>query len=278
MKNRTNPHAQGSGAISEYGKTSVMLCANYDHLGAVAAEHVSARMQELLATKQSIRVVFAAGESQGSFLDALATMGGIDWTRVDCFNIDDFWDPRMPERYTCGYQTAAQLYSKVKPRSVNLVNFNAMDPQAECDRFEALLRSASIDILCQGIGTSGHLALNEPDVCDFNDKRWVRLVDVAEQSKRQLRADPNFKELGYIPEHGITMTLPAICSANACYTIVPLALKKPILTRLAAAMQPTTGLPASILCVRDGKLFVDQDSCPDVWLPQLRQLPERIRA
>ncbi len=132
-------------------------------------------------------------------------------------------------------------------------------------RVEALVREGPIDVVCQGIGTSGHLALNEPGDTDFGAQRWVRVVELVEQSKIQLRDDPNFKDLGYIPDRGISMTIPAILSARHIYTMVPLALKKPILTRLAAMVEPSEDLPASIIGTVEGRLFVDRDSCPDVW-------------
>ena len=161
------------------------------------------------------------------------------------------------------------LLAEIAPRPnyviVNLVRFNAIDPEAECVRFEALLREKPIDILCQGIGTSGHLALNEPDQCSFTDVRWVRVMNLVPQSKKQLIADPNFAELGYIPSQGITMTIPAILSAVRVYTMVPLKLKKPILTRLAGTLVPTESLPASVLLEKEGLLYVDEDSCPDAW-------------
>ena len=131
--------------------------------------------------------------------------------------MDDFWDTRIPERYTCGYQTREQLYGRVHPKQFHLVRFNAPDPHAEAKRFESLLRSAGkIDILCQGIGTSGHLALNEPLQTDLNDTLWVRVVDIADESKRQLIEEPNFKELGFIPDKGITMTIPALFPRKMC--------------------------------------------------------------
>jgi glucosamine-6-phosphate deaminase len=248
-----------------YGKTEVRICRDYDDLGAQSATLVAQRLRARLATQATVRAVFAAGESQGSFLRALAAEPDLDWQRIECFNVDDFWDPRMPEQFTCGMQTRRELYDHVKPKAVNLVRFDAPDPEAECARFAGLLQAGPLDILCQGIGTSGHLALNEPDATDFADPRWVAVVSLVEQSKRQLRADPNFKALGYIPEKGITMTIPAILSAAEIYTMVPLGLKKPILTRLAAQTAPTAALPASILLARTGILFVDRDSCPDVW-------------
>jgi glucosamine-6-phosphate deaminase len=248
-----------------YGQTRVTICKDNFALGQCAASAVSRRLRELAEQQEVVRAVFAAGESHSSFLIALSNEPGIPWERIDCFNIDDFWDPRIPRKYTCGYQTSLQLYDCVNPRSVNLVNYNADDPDAEARRFSELLREQPIDILCQGIGTSGHLGLNEPDTTDFGDHLWVRVVDVAEQSKRQLRDDPNFKALGYIPDKGITLTIPAILSARYCFTMVPLGLKKPILTRLAAAKEPTQALPASVLLANEGELFVDEDSCPDAW-------------
>jgi glucosamine-6-phosphate deaminase len=251
-----------------YGKTQVVLCEDENDLGRQSAAAVAGRMRELLVSRDEIRIIFAAGESQAAFLDALARENDIDWSKVVCFNMDDFWDTRMPEDYTCGYQTRKQLYDKVGPRQFHLVQFNAPDPHKEAQHFESLLRSAGkIDILCQGIGTSGHLALNEPYDTDFNDPSWVRVVDIAEQSKRQLMDDPNFKDLGYIPDKGITMTMPALLHAESVYTMVPLGIKRDILTKLFATKEPTAALPASVLRTVDGKLFVDRDSCPPQFLP-----------
>jgi glucosamine-6-phosphate deaminase len=246
-----------------YGKTQVVVCENEEDLGERSAQSVAAKMRELLSSKDQISMVLAAGESQITFLDALAQVKGIDWGRVVCFNMDDFWDPKIPERYTCGHQTRIQLYEKVHPKEFHLVRCNAPNPNEEAKRFESLLRSAGIiDILCQGIGTSGHLALNEPFHSDFNDPFWVKVVDIADQSKRQLREDPNFKELGYIPDKGITMTIPALLSAQNMYTMVPLGLKRDVLTKLFQTQEPTIALPASILTVNDGTLFIDRNTSP----------------
>jgi glucosamine-6-phosphate deaminase len=155
----------------------------------------------------------------------------------------------------------------VQPGEVHRVRAAADDPEAEAKRFEQIIRQAgTMDVLCQGIGTSGHLALNEPCVANFHDPAWVRVVDVAPQSKRQLMEDPNFKALGFIPDRGITMTIPAILSSRHLFTIVPLALKRPILSQLFTTTAPTTALPASILFEAKGTIFVDRNSCPEFLL------------
>ena len=246
-----------------YGKTEVILCRDDMELGAQAAADVADKMRELLADRKEIRVVFAAGESQMTFLDALAMEKDIDWQRVVCFNMDDFYDIRMPEEFTCGHQTKRQLYDKVSPKRAHLVIYNATDPDAEAKRFEKVMRKeGDINILCQGIGTSGHLALNEPLDTDFDEEACVKVVKLAEQSKIQLKDDPNFKALGYIPLRGITMTIPAMLSAENIYTMVPLGCKRPILEKLFAVNAPTTELPASVLLEVDGTIYIDRHSCP----------------
>ncbi len=248
-----------------FGKTRIVRCISNADLGRTAATAVADTCNRLLAKQPLVRWVFAAGESQSTFHHALSERRDIDWSRVVAFNVDDFWHLRLPEKFTCGFQTTQELYAKVRPRETNLVDWQAVDPEAECRRYETALRAAPIDIMCQGIGTSGHLALNEPGQADFKDARWVRLVDVAEQSKRQLMDDPNFKAFGSIPDKGITMTIPAIISARYIFTIVPLGLKKNILTKLVACTRPDPLVPASILLEKEGTLFVDNDSCPDAW-------------
>ncbi|MBM3278311.1 MAG: 6-phosphogluconolactonase [Candidatus Handelsmanbacteria bacterium] len=249
--------------MPHYGKTQITVCGDNEDLGRQAAAAVAAKLHQLLAEKDTLRVIFAAGESQSTFHRALAREEGIPWQRIVCFNVDDFWDPRLPREFTCGYQTERELYSQVNPSEYHLVDFKAPEPEAEARRFGNLVMQAPIDLLCQGIGTSGHLALNEPGDTALADPRPARVVSLVEQSKRQLREDPNFRDLGYVPDQGITLTIPAILAARSIFTMVPLALKKPILTRLLETLSPTPALPASVLVEVESRLFVDRDSCPD---------------
>jgi len=246
-----------------YGKTEIQICEDEFDLGDKASTAVAATMRHLLGHQKEIRMILAAGESQITFLDALARQRDIEWSRVVCFNMDDFWEPSIPEELTCGYQLRRQLYDKVLPKRFHLVQFNAPDADLEARRFERVLRAAGpIDILCQGIGTSGHLAFNEPGQTDFQDTAWVRVIDITNQSRQQLSTDPNFRALARIPDKGITMTIPAMLSASHVFTIVPLALKRAIVTRLLATPKPTEDLPASILSTIKGTLFLDRNSCP----------------
>ena len=101
-----------------YGKTQIEICQDYEDLGQQAAGQVAAKMRELLEKKEALRMVFAAGESQGSFNRAMGQQEGVDWSRVVCFNVDDFWDTRLPREFTCGYQTEQELYIHIPFRTV----------------------------------------------------------------------------------------------------------------------------------------------------------------
>lgn len=254
-----------NGVIGRYGKTEIVLCEDYEALGRQAAEAVAGCVRSVLNQKSECRIVFSAAESQGSFIRNLA-QADVDWTRVTCFNIDDFWQPGMPLELSCGEQTRRELYDQVPVRAAHQVDVHAADPEAEAARFEALLREAPLDVMCLGVGRSGHLALNEPGQTSFHDERWARVVEVDEQSKRQLVEDPNFRALDRIPAKGITTTIPGILSADHFYVMVPLATKKEVLTRLLETDEPTEELPASILQTVEATLYVDRDSCPDALL------------
>src|SRR5206468_7827019 len=124
-----------------YGKTKIILCKDEKDLGGQAAAAVAGKMRELLKQRNEIRMILAAGESQNTFLDALAREPEVAWGRVVCFNMDDYWDVRIPERYTCGYQTRTELYDKVRRKQYLLVRFNDTVPYPEARRYVSLLRA-----------------------------------------------------------------------------------------------------------------------------------------
>ena len=70
-----------------YGQTEIVICQDAIDLGRRSALDVANVMRRLLAERDEIRIIFAAGESQMTFLDALATEPDIAWDKVVCFNM-----------------------------------------------------------------------------------------------------------------------------------------------------------------------------------------------
>jgi glucosamine-6-phosphate deaminase len=194
------------------------------------------------------------------FHRALAAREDIDWSRINAFAVDDFWSPGMPAACRVAAQPARDLYSRVEPRSINTVDPDAADPEAEARRYEELLREHPPHLACIGIGVSGHLALNEPGACRFDDERLVRVAELCPDSVRQLESDPNFRDLPAIPRTGITCTVPALLAAPRVLAVVPYGIKAPVIRRF---FESPVGeeLPATALKDKPGSaLYLDADS------------------
>ncbi len=229
-------------------------------MAARAAADFARAAAELLASRAELDVVFAGAESQMAFHRALAARRDVEWGRVNAFAVDEFWSPGMPEELAVAAEPRRELYSRVGMKSVNVLDPSAPDAEAERRRYEQLLLARPPDVACIGIGCSGHLALNEPGATDFRDGQLVRVVDVCEESKRQLEGDPNFKALEAIPARGITMTVPALMRAARVLVVVPYAVKAAVMKRFFAS-PVTEALPASVLKTKAGaRLYLDAGS------------------
>lgn len=225
-----------------------------------AAADFAAVAHERLEQTPEINVVFAGAESQMMFHRALARRTDIPWHRIHAFAVDDFWSPGLPEACAVAAEPKRELYAHVRPASVNVIDPSAPDAEAEALRYEALIRAHPPHIACIGIGCSGHLALNEPGDTHFSETRWARVVEICEASKRQLEVDPNFCMLPAIPEKGITLTIPAILHATTILTLVPYAIKAPIVRRFFES-PVSEDMPATILKQHPGtRLYLDRDS------------------
>ena len=59
-----------------------------------------------------------------------------------------------------------------------------------------------------GIGENGHLAFIDPPVCDFNEPRDVRPVDLDDVCRMQQVHDGAFASLDEVPKRALSLTVP----------------------------------------------------------------------
>ncbi|NLG52010.1 MAG: glucosamine-6-phosphate deaminase [Chloroflexi bacterium] len=225
---------------------AVQVYASRQEMGAAAAFDVAQRMRELLAHQPHVRMVFAAAPSQNEFLATLTSIPDLDWQRVQAFHMDEYvgLDPRAPQGF--GNFLRERLFDRVKPGSVQYINGNATDPQAECRRYAVLLQAEPLDIVCAGIGENGHMAFNDPPVADFDDPQAVKLVQLDQTCRWQQVHDGAFARIDEVPQTALTMTMPALMAARWVYCIVPGPTKTEAVTR--TLRDPiTTACPATIM-------------------------------
>ncbi len=229
-------------------------------LGKAAGLAVAEKMRQILKAEESLFIIFASAPSQNEFLEQLSQSRGIGWDRATAFHLDEYIGLPEEASQNFGHFLRVKLFEKVRPGKVHYLNGMAGDPEAECERYAALLREHPLDIACIGIGENGHLAFNDPPVADFQDPRLVKTVDLDPVSRQQQVNDGCFDNLENVPKKAITLTLPGIFSAKSIFCMVPGPTK-------ADAVRKTLQDPASPACPatilrkhRDATLFLDKDS------------------
>ena len=189
-------------------------------MGAVAAADITAAINALLAKKTEINMIFAAAPSQNDVLQSLVE-SNVDWSRVNAFHMDEYIGLPRTAPQGFGNFLVDHIFGKVPFKSVNLINCAAEDAQAECDRYEAMLKANPVDIIILGIGENGHIAFNDPWVANFNDDRLVKIVELDDVCRQQQVNDGCCATIGDVPKTAMTLTCPVFIHAPQLCCIVP---------------------------------------------------------
>jgi len=222
--------------------------------GRRAAVMVAEVVRSLVAEKGAARIIVATGASQFEFLQALVAEKSVPWDKVTAFHLDEYVG--MSEDHKASFRGYLQerLFSKAQP-SFKEVHFLggptgavAAGAAAEeaCAQYSQLLMEGPIDIACIGIGENGHIAFNDPPVCDFEDPKMVKVAALDEQCRQQQVGEGWFPSLAEAPTHALTLTVPAIMRSNIISVVAP-DLRKANAIKEALEGPITTACPASIL-------------------------------
>jgi len=239
-------------------KLLVNIYAGRPELGVAAAETLTARIAELLKTREYVNIIFASAPSQNEFLTELLKKD-IEWEKINAFHMDEYigLHPDAPQGF--GNFLKDRLFCQVNCHTVNYLNGN-VDPQEECKRYSDLLIKYPTDIVCLGIGENTHLAFNDPHVADFNDPLIVKVVDLDQDCRVQQVNDGCFSTIGEVPTHALTITMPALFKSTYAIAIVPGKFKASAIDHTINS-EISEKYPSTILRRHDHAiLFIDEDS------------------
>lgn len=98
-------------------------------------------------------------------LISLYQQGKVSFKHVVTFNMDEYVGlPRQhPESYHSFMHNNFFQHIDIQPQNINLLDGNAPDLVAECERYENKIRQyGKIHLFMGGVGVDGHIAFNEP--------------------------------------------------------------------------------------------------------------------
>ena len=203
-------------------------------------------LNEVIDRQGAAAAILASGASQIELLKNLTTFGEIDWGRITLFHLDEYLG--IGDTHPASFQLFMRelVDQKVTLRKFNYLAGDTLEPMAECDRYHGLLSAQSIDLCFLGVGETGHIAFNDPEVADFNDLYPVKLVKLADKSRQQQVNTGFFDRIEAVPQYALTLTLPTICRARKICCLAMGSRKASIIkTMLTGEISPTC--PASIL-------------------------------
>lgn len=240
------------------GRLPVEVYATNQDLGRAAAERAATVLRSTVESTGRARAVFATGNSQFAFVDALAGQN-IPWRQITAFHMDEYVgiDANHPAAFR---RWIRERIEEPFGPTLHYIDGDAPDAEAETARYEALLREAPLDLVCMGIGENGHLAFNEPYDADFDDPHWARVITLTPESRRQQVGEGHFPDEASTPATAISLTIPALLSATHVQVCAPEERKA-----AAVAATLTHGIgpacPATILrrCPQ-AVLFLDRES------------------
>jgi glucosamine-6-phosphate deaminase len=236
-----------------------------EELGAAAAQEASAIIRRAVEQNGYANIVVATGNSQLTFLVTLRKDTSIPWPHVNIFHMDEYVgiDPQHPASFPQFLHR--HLLDYIKPQAFYPVPGQAQDGEQACRDYEALLRTHPADLCALGIGENGHVAFNDPPYADFDDPVWVKVVKLAEASRRQQVGEGHFARIEDCPTRAITLTIPALLAAKHVLAIVPEARKAKAVYR-ALRGPISEDCPASILRrTSHAHLFLDAESAAQVY-------------
>jgi galactosamine-6-phosphate isomerase len=219
----------------------IQVLDSYEAMSRVAADLICKELEQ----KPNLLLCVSAGATPTHAYGLLAARYGRQpklFNRMRVLQIDEWGGLAQGDPATCAEDLRAKL---LEPLDITRNRFTAFrtdspDPQADCRRIRRWVRAnGPIDICILGLGTNGHVAMNEPAEAITPQAHVAALTESS-------RKHGMLKDLARKPRYGLTLGMADILSSRRILLLVSGKPKRAALKRL---MKPevTTHYPASFL-------------------------------
>ena len=230
------------------------LFPDYDSLCKAAAE----RMHELVNSNPSAVVCLATGASPEGLYKNVVDFAQDDlekYSKIRVVKLDEWGGLQDNHPSTCEHYLRKNFLDPLKVSADRYTSFkaSATDHSGECRRIQAELeRLGQIDLCILGLGTNGHLGLNEPAPYLM---AHVHLANLTEQTQQHSMLESSNQK----PTFGFTLGMADLLRSKKIFLLVSGEKKTKQLERLLT-LEIDTNFPASFLWLHpDVELFTDID-------------------
>lgn len=138
--------------------------------------------------------------------------GDVDFIQISSVNLDEYkglsGEHDQSYRYFMNHNFFDHI--NIKKENTNVPNGLAPDAEAECRRYNHVIKSlGGIDLQLLGIGGNGHIGFNEPGTAFEKETHLVTLTEQTRESNARF-----FAGLDEVPTHAFTMGIKSIMSAK----------------------------------------------------------------
>lgn len=167
----------------------------------------------------------------------------LSYKNVRTYNLDEYvgLEPTHDQSYAYFMKDRLFDHIDIDQRKTHLPHGNASDLQAECDRYEALVKSMPADVEILGIGTNAHIAFNEPGSSFDSTTHVIELTKQTREDNARF-----FKNKDEVPTHAITIGTASILMAKKIVLMATSESKAEAIQQMVEG-PVNTDCPASIL-------------------------------
>ena len=229
-------------------------------MGSAAATLGAESIRMAIAERGTATIIVATGASQFEMLESLTQAPDIDWSKVDCFHLDEYVGISIDHPASFRRYLRERFVEKLPsaPNSFHYINAEK-DPAAECERLSKLIDSQKVDAAFVGIGENGHLAFNDPPA-DFETETPYLVVQLDEACRKQQHGEGWFGTLDDVPKSAISMSIKQILKSKLIVCTVPDE-RKSLAVKNCVEGDVCPNAPASILQTHSNThLYLDESA------------------
>lgn len=233
-----------------------------------AGLYAASLIERVVETTQRPVFGLATGSTTLPLYDALVNLDhcGLNLSSAVTINLDEYIGLGADHEQSYHYFMNQHLFSRlrVRPKEMYIPSGDGVNPQAECQRYDAVIREHPIDLQVLGIGTNGHIGFNEPDDLLLLNTHIVNLSANTIQSNARFFQSPD-----EVPRQALTMGVQAILQAKQIVLMAFGEEKADIIAKMVDG-EVRTEIPASVLQLhRDVTLVLDKASAAKLTVESL---------